>query len=138
MTKELLKQYRFCKKRIKELDEEIDRYKRENTVRDSVQGSQREYPYIKRTSIVYGCPDIGNDNSELSRLYSERTKCKRIVRDVSVFVYSIEDNVLRRALIAKYIEGDTAPKWDKVALKIGGGNTADGIRMAVSRFIEKK
>lgn len=30
MTKDFLKQYRFCKKRIAELDEEIDRLKREN------------------------------------------------------------------------------------------------------------
>lgn len=137
MTKEILKQYRFCKKRIRELEDEIDRYKRENTVQDSVQGSQQEYPYIMRTTVVHGCPDIGNDSSELSRLYAERTKCKRIVRDVSVFVYSIENSILQRALILKYMEGDYAPEWNSVAMKIGGGNTADGIRKAVTRFIEK-
>lgn len=137
MRKEILKQYRFCKKRIGELDEEIERYKRENTVRDTVQGSQHEYPYIMRTSTVYGCSDIDDDNSELNRLYAERTKCKRIVQDVSVFVYSVEDIVLRRALIIKYMEGDSPPKWDKVAMRIGGGNTADGIRKTVSRFLSK-
>lgn len=137
MTKEMLKQYRFCKKRIRELDEEIDKYKRENTVCDTVRGSQKEYPYIMRASKVYGCPDFDNDNSELRRLYAERTKCKRIVRDVAIFVYGIEDSILRRTLIMKYMEGDAPPNWDKVAMKIGGGNTADGIRKAVSRFLSK-
>ena len=137
MTKEILKQYRFCKKRISELNDEIDRYKHENTVRDSVQGSQKEFPYVMRTLTVYGCPDIDDDSSELSHLYAERTKCKRIVRDVSIFVYSVEDSILRRALIMKYMEGDSSPKWDKVAMEIGGGNTADGIRKAVTRFIGK-
>jgi hypothetical protein len=35
------------------------------------------------------------------------------------------------------MEGISPAKWDKVALKLGGGNTADGIRMAVTRYIEK-
>lgn len=137
MTKEILKQYRFCKKRIYEIDVQIEKIKRENTVRDTVQGSQKDYPYIMRSSKVYGCPDFDNDNSELNALYAERTKCKKIVRDVSTYVHSVEDNILRRALTAKYMEGDSPPKWDKVALKIGGGNTADSLRMAVSRFIQK-
>lgn len=137
MTKEILKQYRFCKKRIYEIDVQIEKIKRENTVRDTVQGSQKDYPYIMRSSKVYGCPDFDNDSSELNALYAERTKCKKIVREVSTYVYSVEDNILRRALIAKYIEGDSPPKWDKVALKIGGGNTAEGIRKAVSRFLAK-
>lgn len=137
MKKETLKQYRYCKKRLHELNEEIEKYKRENTVRDSVQGSQKDYPYIMRTSTVFGCPDISDDNSELYKLYCERNKCKSLVREVSVYIHSIDDAVIRRAMILRYMDGDVSPKWDKIAMKIGGGNKADGIRMAVSRFIEK-
>lgn len=137
MKKDLLKQYRFCKKRIAELDEEIDRLKRENTVQDTVHGSQKDFPYIMRTRTVSGCPDVLDDTSELNLLYSERTKCKRVAREVSVFVNSIEDNIVRCAFIMRYMEGSSTPKWDKIAMKIGGGNTADGIRKAVSRFIAK-
>lgn len=137
MKKELLKQYRFCKKRIAELDEEIDRPKRENTVQDTVQGSQKDFPYIMRTRTICGCPDICDSNSEINRLYKERAECKRIVKEVSVFVHSVDDNIIRRALIMRYMEGSSPPKWDKIAMKIGGGNTADSIRMTVSRYIEK-
>ncbi len=137
MKKELLKQYRFCKKRIAELDEEIDRLKRENTVQDTVQGSQKDFPYIMRTRTVCGCSDICDSGSDINRLYKERADCKRIVKEVSVFVHSVEDNIIRRALIMRYMDGAAPPKWDKIALKIGGGNTADSIRMTVSRYIEK-
>ena len=137
MKKDLLKQYRFCKKRIAELDKEIDRLKRENTVQDTVHGSQKDFPYIMRTRTVSGCPDVLDDTSELNLLYSERTKCKRVTREVSVFVNSIEDNIVRCAFIMRYMEGSSTPKWDKIAMKIGGRNTADGIRKAVSRFIAK-
>lgn len=137
MKKDLLKQYRFCKKRIAELDEEIDRLKRENTVQDTVHGSQKDFPYIMRTRTVSGCPDVLDDTSELNLLYSERTKCKRVAREVSVFVNSIEDNIVRCAFIMRYMEGSSTPKWDKIAMKIGGRNTADSIRMTVSRYIEK-
>lgn len=137
MKKELLKQYRFCKKRIAELDEEIDRLKRENEVQDTVHGSQKDFPYIMRTRTVCGCPDICDSDSEINRLYKERAECKRIVREVSVFVCNVDDNVIRCALMMRYMDGSTPPKWDKIALKIGGGNTADSIRMAVARYIEK-
>lgn len=137
MKKDLLKQYRFCKKRIAELDEEIDRLKRRNTVQDTVHGSQKDFPYIMRTRTVSGCPNVLDDTSELNRLYSERTKCKRVAHEVSVFVNSIEDNIVRCAFIMRYMEGSSTPKWDKIAMKIGGGNTADSIRMTVSRYIEK-
>lgn len=137
MKKELLKQYRFCKKRISELDEEIDRLKRENTVQDTTQGSQKDFPYIMRTRTVSGCPDIYDNSSDINHLYNERAECKRIVKKVSIFVHSVEDNIIRRALIMRYMEGSSPPKWDKIALMIGGGNTADSIRMTVSRYIEK-
>lgn len=137
MKKELLKQYRFCKKRIAELDEEIDRLKRQNTVQDTVHGSQKDFPYIMRTRTVCGCPDICDGDSELNRLYKERSECKRIVKEVSAFVNSIEDSIIRRALSMRYMDGSAPPKWDKIAMKIGGGNTAEGIRKAISRFIAR-
>lgn len=137
MTKDFLKQYRFCKKRIAELNEEIDRLKRENTVQDTVQGSQKDFPYIMRTRTVSGYPDIYDDSSEINQLYAERAKCRCIVKEVSIFVHSIEDNIIRRAFIMRYMEGSDPPKWDKIAMKIGGGNTADSIRMTVSRYIKK-
>ena len=134
--KELLKQYRFCKKRIGESDEEIDKLKRQNVVQDTVQGSQKDFPYIMRTRTVCGCPDICESDSDINKLYKEWGECKRIVNEVSVFVHSVENNIIRCALMMRYMYGSIPLKWDKIALKIGGGNTADSIRMAVTRYIK--
>lgn len=109
MTKDFLKQYRFCKKRIAELDEEIDRLKREN----------------KNLNIIQD-------------RYNEFSKCRNIIEEISMFAENIEDVMIRRAFIMRYMEGVSPPKWDKIALQIGGGNTAESIRKAVSRFIAKK
>lgn len=108
MTKDFLKQYRFCKKRIAELDEEIDRLKREN----------------KNPNII-------------QNLCNELSKCKNIIEEVSMFAENIEDVMIRRAFIMRYMEGAFPQKWDKIALQIGGGNTSNSIRMAVARYIKQ-
>lgn len=108
MTKDFLKQYRFCKKRIAELNEEIDGLKREN----------------KNLNIIQD-------------RYNELSKCRNIIEEVSMIAENIEDVMIRRAFIMRYIEGASPPKWEKIALKIGGSNTADSIRMAVARYIKQ-
>lgn len=105
MDRKILKQYRFCKKRFGEINEEIIKLKCENNI------SQE--------------------------LYNERSECSRIIAEVSLFADNIKDVTILRAFILKYMEGIYSPKWEAIALKIGGGNTADSIRMAVSRYIEK-
>lgn len=87
MTKDFLKQYRFCKKRIAELNEEIDRLKREN----------------KNLNII-------------QNLYNEQSECRNIISEVSIFVENIEDVMIRRAFIMRYMEGASPPKWEKIAL----------------------
>lgn len=137
MTKDILKQYRCCKKRVHQLNRRIKKLQNDNSVRDTVQGSHKDYPYTMGHYTISGYPDLWNNHSELRNLCIERDKCKYIVDAVSRYIDSIEDNIIRRAISLKYVEGDVAPKWDKVALDIGGGNTAEGIRKAVTRFIQK-
>ena len=55
---------------------------------------------------------------------------KRLIR----YIASVEDSLMRRILELRYIDGKT---WWTVAYEIGGNNTADGIRMAVQRFLSK-
>lgn len=137
MTKEILKQYRHCRKRILQLNSRIKKLQDDSIVRDTVPGSHKDYPYTMGHSTISGCPGLWDTRSELRELCTERDKCRCIVRDVAVYINGIEDNIIRRAMSLKYMEGDTVPKWDKVALDIGGGNTADSLRMVVARFMAK-
>lgn len=54
--------------------------------------------------------------------------------EVEEFITTLEDSRMRRIINLRFIEGLS---WNKVADRIGGGNTEDSIRMAFNRFIEK-
>lgn len=47
------------------------------------------------------------------------------------FISSIDDSFIRQIFVHRYIDGQT---WTGVAMKIGGGNTADCCRMAEARY----
>jgi hypothetical protein len=47
----------------------------------------------------------------------------------------IDDAYMRKIFQLRYMRGMT---WAKIALTIGGGNTADGVRIAHSRFLKKR
>jgi len=51
------------------------------------------------------------------------------------FVAAIDDSLLRQMFTYRFINGLS---WRQVAACIGGGNTEDGCRMAVKRFLRKK
>ena len=57
----------------------------------------------------------------------ERTRLNR-------YISTIEDAQMRQILSLRYIDGLS---WTRVAFSLGGGNTADGVRMAHNRFLEK-
>lgn len=49
------------------------------------------------------------------------------------FVAGIKDSQTRQIIFLRFIKGMT---WGQVALKIGGGNTSDGVRKRAVRYIE--
>lgn len=53
---------------------------------------------------------------------------------LSQYIQSIEDSRMRQIMIYRHIDGLT---WPQVASKIGGGNTANGVRMSHERFLQK-
>lgn len=80
------------------------------------------------------CRDHQND-STLGEV--ERQANRQLTLEVQCFVNSIDDSMIRQAIRMRYMDGGTAPKWDKIANKIGGGNSADSIRKSVVRYLER-
>lgn len=62
-------------------------------------------------------------------------KCWYELNRLNRYIASIDDSFIRQILSLRYING---LPWNQVALSIGGGNTADGVRKAHDRFIYKK
>lgn len=50
------------------------------------------------------------------------------------YIASISDSLVRQILALRYINGLS---WGQVAQSIGGGNTADSVRMLCERFLDK-
>lgn len=129
MTKAELSQYRSISAEIWENEERI----RESTLRDSVRGSCSEFPYNLHTVSIEGL-DCSGDNT---RLLKRQEKLKRQKRRIEDFIDDIPDSETRRIFRYRYISGKRRWSWQRIAVKIGGGNTADGVRMIHNRYLEK-
>ena len=51
------------------------------------------------------------------------------------YIASLEDPYIRMIITARYVQGRS---WAGVADCVGGGNTADGVRMAFTRWTERE
>ena len=134
MNKDQLRQLRHLKSEIRLLKQQIDNLESE-IVTDRVRGSDVEHPYIERTYIIRG---LAYDRRKIKRL---KEKLQRRVDDlidlvveINEYIETIDDSLLRQIITLRHVNGLT---WDQVAASIGGGNTADGVRMIHDRFLKR-
>ena len=129
MTEKDLKQYRSICKEIQEINIRLNN----QTEYDSVRGSDSEFPYTSHTISVSGVTPTKSNERLLQRL----RKLQRQKEDIECFVDGIEDSIIRRIFEYRHLEGSYRLSWQQVAIKIGGGNTADGVRMVHDRYLRK-
>lgn len=58
----------------------------------------------------------------------------REYKAIEEYIHSMEDYQMRTILSYRFVDLMT---WNQIALKIGGGNTEDSVRVACRRFLEK-
>lgn len=129
LTKEKLKQYRSLKKEIVELTEQIASYKTHATVKSS-----SEFPYSQHVVTVRG----SQPSYRKYRLHERKVECRKLSEEIEDFVNSIEDSLTRRIFTYRYISGSRPMGWQRIACEIGGGNTADSVRMHHNRYMKSK
>lgn len=129
MTVKELKQYRSICREIVEKETEI----KEHTVCDTVVGSSPEFPFVKHTITVGGV----EHGEKYAETIAQIQRLKRQKRRIERFISSISDSQTRRIFEYKYIKGNYCPSWNAVALAVGGGNTADGVRMRALRYLRQ-
>lgn len=145
MNKRVLEQYIALQselnnrdRRIRELEEK--RAEIDNMEQIVVTASMDEFPYLPHHVHLEGITnsdvsllihEINNEIRTHRRMYR---KLLRSTRDVLKYIDGVEDSLVRQALQLRYIEGKT---WDEVAKHIGGGNSSDSVRKAVSRYLRK-
>lgn len=118
-------------KRIAELEEKGYKEK------DSVSGGNGGIQHFSIEGFPY--PRYHREKSLLilrKKRWSEiEEKLDKQISEIEEYLNSIDDSQMRRMIKYKYIE---ELSWQQVAERISGGNTADGCRMAVDRYLKKQ
>jgi hypothetical protein len=137
MTKKKLKQVKYLKNEIKMLKEQIENMEY-NIVTDSVRGSSPYFPYIEQRFKIEGI-DYKDYDRRLKRLKKQLKRrieeLMDLVEEINGFIEGIDDSLIRQAILLKYVNGLS---WEEVAACVGGGNTAEGLRKRVQRFLKEK
>jgi hypothetical protein len=133
MTRQDLNNFRYLKKEIEMLDNEIKNLGYD-TVSDTVRGSDREWPYTEHTITITGI-DVEGHGVKAKRLQRRLERRKADLQDkrleIAESIEAVDDSVTRQAIVLKYVNGLS---WTQVAAHVGGGNTAEGLRKRVHRF----
>lgn len=146
LGKELLTQYadlqaeiEDLQRRIRKTECQIERIQAGGTVLDSVRGTRKDGTI--GNIRIEGFPVVSLDEKldwlhhYRTQLYKSKKRAVDLVSEVEQYINSIEDCRMRRIIRYRFID---KLSWNAVADKMGGNNTEDGMRMAVSRFFEKK
>ena len=129
MTKKQLRQYPALCREIERIDERLLKESHSGVVSDVVSGSDSEYPYTRRKFTV-----TGMDDGKRAYLLRRKEKCVRERDLILSFIEDIEESYLRQIFELRNLEGLT---FRAVALRLGGVETEDGVRMKHDRYLRK-
>lgn len=143
VSKEILIQYSDLQEEIKEVrqrieqtERQIERIEQEKTVCDKVRGGEGGLQSFKIEGFPY--PEYSRKKTLLysrkATLTSLEMELLETLNKVEEFITSVSDSRMRRIINLRFVENLS---WNKVADRIGGGNTEDSIRMAFNRFMER-
>lgn len=145
MDKKILIQYADLQEEIKDLRKRIEKTKyqiaqleKQGIVSDTVRGSRRDgtigpikitgFPdrdYHKRTNTL---------NRQLMLLQEKEDELLELTNEAELYIESIEDSRIRRIFRYRYMDDMS---WTRVAMMMGGDQTADSCRKAHDRFLEE-
>lgn len=126
MTKKDLAEIYYLKIEIDTLEEQIQ------TLRARVEKVTSTVSNMPRGSKTVDYKDILVDTVKL--LTERKKEYNKRLFEIESDVAKIDDPFIRAIIRHKYIEQKS---WQQVARAVGGYNTADGVRMALYRFLKK-
>lgn len=139
MIKELLEQADSVIEEIKDIENRLKNIeKREKTIiGDSVTGSEKEFPYIKRNFRVNGI-DNKVFGSKTKRQYkkmlkSKKNKYEKMIKQIEYELNYIKDSEIRRIIRYRYYD---KLSWIQIQIKMKY-NSENTARMKLERFFEK-
>lgn len=142
MTKDILVQYcelreeaKDLHNRIQKLEDQIKKIESDGAVIDSVKGGEGGIQNFKIQGFPY--PEYSHKKTRLylnkAQLENAEYELLETLSKVEEYVQAISDSRIRAIMRYRYIDNLS---WIAVGIKMGGGNTADGVRKAHDRFLE--
>ena len=143
ISKEILTQYSDLQEEVKEVRNRIERTEKqiakieeEGNVIDTVSGGSGGIQHFKIEGFPY--PEYSRKKSLLyvrkATLVNLELELTETLNQVEEFIAGVEDSRIRRIITLRFIENLS---WNKVADRIGGGNTEDSVKKMFYRFMEK-
>ena len=143
VSKEILVQYADLQKERKEVREKIEKLEKQiakieedGAVIDKVRGGDGGLQSFKIEGFPY--PEYSRKKTLLymrkATLSELEMELIETLNEVEEFITTIKDSHMRRIISLRVVDGLS---WNKVADRIGGGNTDDSVRKAFDRFMEK-
>ena len=122
---------------IKEkLEKQIKTIENDGNVADKVRGGDGGLQSFKIEGFPY--PEYSRKKTLLymrkATLSELEMELIETLNEVEEFITTIKDSHMRRIISLRVVDGLS---WNKVADRIGGGNTDDSVRKAFDRFMEK-
>jgi len=143
ISKEILTQYSDLQEEVKEVrnriestEKQIAKIEEEGNVIDTVSGGSGGIQHFKIEGFPY--PEYSRKKSLLyvrkATLVNLELELIETLNQVEEFIAGVEDSRIRRIITLRFIENLS---WNKVADRIGGGNTEDSVKKTFYRFMEK-
>ncbi len=143
VSKEILIQYSDLQQEVKEINEKIEKtekqiakIEKEGNVIDTVSGGNGGIQHFKIEGFPY--PEY---TRKKNLLYSRKMVLAELelelletLNEVEEFISSVKDSHMRRIINLRFVENLS---WNKVADRIGGGNTENSVKRAFHRFMDK-
>ena len=124
MTNKQLSQLRYLKKEIKMHQERLTELQALAEIKSSVITGM---PISKSISDKIGYSVI--------KIISMKDTLSKLCEELTDYIENVDDPIVRLILTYRYINNCS---WQKTAFKIGGGNTAQGLRMRLYRYFKKE
>ena len=125
MTLRELNQLRHLRHEIRLLENYIEKY---DAVLYPKTAEHRRYRQVPPEE------DARRIKAEKRRMEENRAKCLAEAERLEAWISGIDDSLTRAAMRLRFIDG---LGWTAVALKLGGGNTEDGVKKMVYRYIRR-
>ena len=143
MTKKELSQLYYLsreidmlKKQLGDLEDRQDDY-----ICGTVKASALDYPYTLHSITVSGASDPQAAYNRRAEIRETKALISLKIEQCDIeygrlirYINGVDDSLKRQILTYRYINGFN---WTQVAMHIGGGNTADSVKKACYRFLDK-